>query len=222
MFLRCEVFNEKLAAKRYAKYWNLRVQIFGPEKAFLPLTQKEALKDDQLALSTGFVRLTKSKDFAGRNICYGNPELQKIGSYTTESMVRAIWYIFHAALEDEDTQKRGIVFMGDLRPTRLSLLDTELVRLIAVSAQGGLPMRISAIHGCSPPTIFNVVFPIIKSLMGERLRKRIRLHAGPIERVQEELAKYGLPLSALPTDIGGEVVLNHEKWLAGRRDMEEF
>ena len=71
MFLRSEVFNADLAAKRYASYWDKRIEVCGPEKAFLPLTLSGALKDDDVALSIGFINyLAGCTDPKGRGILY--------------------------------------------------------------------------------------------------------------------------------------------------------
>jgi CRAL/TRIO domain len=217
-FLRCECFNEKLAAKRYVKYWENRVAIFGPIKAFQRLSLDEALRDDTLALNTGFVTLTLTQDESGRNIIYVDPTKQDIGTYTTESMARVIWYILHAALEDDTSQKKGVIFVVDLRIVKLSLFDRELVRILAGSVQGCIPVRLSGVHGTSPPRIFGVIFPVIKALLGERIGKRIRIHSSQnLKHVQEGLAKYGLPLEVIPTQLGGCANICHESWLIQQR-----
>ncbi|CAB9518712.1 tocopherol transfer protein-like [Seminavis robusta] len=218
MFLRCECFNEVKAAKRYAKYWEKRVEVFGPEKAFQPLTLDKALCDDGFALSHDFPMLSPVKHPSGRNILFADPSTQNIGAYTTQSMIRAVWYMFHAALEDEETQKKGLVFVGDCRYIRLSLFDKEFARVTALSVAGCLPVRLSGIHGYYPPKVFFIILPFLKFFLGERLRERIRLHGGEnMEKVRAGMAKYGLVERVLPTNVGGEVELSHESWLQERR-----
>lgn len=221
MFLRCECFHVKRAATRCAKYWDRRLSVFGPKKAFLPLTLEGALKDDEVALSTGFLSLIgDQKDSTGRSIFFGDPLKQNFDAYSTQSMIRAAWYILHAALENEDTQRKGLVVLSDLKGASLSVIDHELIRVVALSAVGCIPVRISGLHGCYPPKVFWVIFPILKLLLGERLSQRIKIHSGSKKTVLANLAKYGLESNAHPTEIGGNLVVNMEEWLEKRRSLQ--
>lgn len=191
--------------------------MFGPEKAFLPLTQEAALKDDCVALSTGFFTLVGHKDSSGRSIIFGDPTRQDLSKYTTNSMIRAIWYMFHSALEDEDTQKRGLVFVSDLSNISFHMLDHELFRVVALSVAGCIPIRLSSIHGCHPTNLFWYLFPVVKLLLGEKLRKRVKLHSCTTSRLLLELAKYGIAEHAIPSELGGRAAIDHSKWLEDRR-----
>ena len=148
-----------------------------------------------------------------------DPSVQNKSLYERESMARSVWYVVHAALEAESVQQRGVVFIGYPRNTQLSQMDRALVKINVDSFKGCLPIRLSAMHMCHPPTFFQVIFPFVKMLMGERLRKRLKVHAGQNDVVLKKLEKYGLTLDKVPTDIGGAVVLNHTDWLAKRKEM---
>lgn len=144
MFLRSEVFNADLAAKRYALYWDKRIDVCGPEKAFLPFTLSGALKDDEAALSIGFANfLAGFTDPLGRGIMYFEPAKQDRTKYTRESMTRAVWYMLHAALESVDAQKHGVIFIAYPAGAKLSQFDRGLVKRILPSIQGVLPVRLS-------------------------------------------------------------------------------
>ena len=205
-----------MAAKRYIKYWDKRVEIFGPEKAFEPLTLAKALRDDTVALSTGFFRLTGTKGKGGRNIVFCDPSLQDNADYTRESMVRTIWYVLHAALEDEDTQKKGFVFIVYPWKSTTRHFDRELCNRIFACVKGCLPIRLSAMHFCHPTKIMLALFPIVKVIMGERLRKRIIVHSASQSKARAELEKYDLYEDKLPVEIGGTLALDHDRWLRQR------
>lgn len=54
----------------------------------------------------------------------------------------------------------------------------------------------------------------MKMIMPERMRKRVRVHnQGSDEKVLEALKKYGLERDVLPSDIGGNVILDMDGWL---------
>ena len=133
-------YRIQLAVKRYITYWEKRVELFGPEKAFQPLTQNAALKDDAAALHNGFLRLVGTKGIGGRHILFCDSGLQDL-SLSRDSAMRAFWYLFHIVLEDEDTQKRGIVFICDLFGSSLGKCDLKLYRGMAGYAQGCLPSK---------------------------------------------------------------------------------
>ena len=218
LFLRCEVFHVDLAAGRLIKYWDKRVEVFGEDRAFLPLTLDGALKGDEISLEMAFVQSTEHTDAEGRRIILGDPSKLDKSKYTRESMVRAFWYTMHAALEDEVTQKRGIILLLFPHHAQYSQFDRKLVATNAESMKGCLPVRVGAFHICQPPTFFTIVFPIIKLLLGKRLRERIKVHTGSEEHVLERLARFGIPVESVPSDLGGAVVLNQKAWLEHRRE----
>lgn len=78
-------------------------------------------------------------------------------------------------------------------------------------------VRLSGIHVCHPPAFLRIVLPILQLFLGPRLRKRIRFHTGSEESVLSSLSKYGLTKDILPSELGGDVVLNLEAWLEARR-----
>ena len=212
--------SSQLAAKRYAKYWKLRVEVFGPEKAFQKFTQAEALKDDAVALSIGVFNVVGTKDSQGRGILFMDPSKQDHDKYTRESMLRTIWYKVHCALEDEETQRHGLVFVACPKKVRMGQFDRGLSQRMIPAIQGCLPVRVSGFHICHPPTFFAIIFPLVKVFMNERMKKRIQVHRGSDEKVLKALEKYGLTKDCLPTLLGGGIVLDPPVWLEKRREQE--
>ncbi|KAL3908494.1 MAG: hypothetical protein SGARI_003035 [Bacillariaceae sp.] len=220
MFLRCEVFNADLAAARYAAYWKKRVAIFGPEKAFLPLTLDAALDDPkiQTALNMGVMTLMEGvHDPSGRAIVYFDPSQYDKTKYTLETVLPAFWYVLHAALGTESAQQKGVIFIGDPGRASMSQFDRAVAKELIGSLKGALPIRLSAFHMVHPPAFAKVVLPVIKLFMSDRMKKRICIHSGKEDKVLETLqAKYGLTKEMLPTTIGGTYKVQHAEWVQKR------
>lgn len=70
-------------------YWENRLEVFGADKFFLPMTLSEALKDDLVALEAGVTRLLPRLDSSGRQIVLIEPHLHTRQDYSSESMVRS-------------------------------------------------------------------------------------------------------------------------------------
>lgn len=150
-----------------AKYWDKRIELFGPNKAFLPLKLDAALQGDEAALNIGFTRLVPAQDHHGRSILLADPSNQDSSLYTRESMLRAMWYILHASLENEGAQKRGIVMIIYPKNARFKQFDRHMSKMFMESIKGCLPVRVSAFHICQPPTFFSIIWPFINLFLGE-------------------------------------------------------
>lgn len=220
MFLRCEVFNSDLAAQRYAQYWKKRVEIFGEERAFLPLTLNQALHDPsiQKAFHMGVMTLLdKAKDPAGRAIVYFDPSKYDPSKYTLQTIIPAYWYVLHAALEMTTAQQKGLIFLGDPGRARMSQFDRAVAKELIASLRGALPIRLSAFHLVHPPTFAKLVLPIVKMFMSDRMKKRLVIHAGKQDKVLKDLeTKNGLTKDMLPTTIGGNCNVDHHAWAQRR------
>jgi CRAL/TRIO domain len=217
MFLRAMVFNVDLAVARYIKYWEKRLQTFGPVKAFQPLTLDRALCDDNEAIGHGLMRDVGTRDPMGRSICYIDLSALDLERTTRESIVRAVWYMVHAGLEDESTQKYGGVSFVNLRNVTFTQMDLRLAKTIQETLTGALPLRVTAIHIFHPPKVFAVIFPIVKGWIPEVVRNRLILHSGSDEKVRAGMKKYGFTEKDVPEGLGGSAVVNYDKWLEQRR-----
>ncbi len=253
MFLRCEILDAKLAAERIVRYWKKRVEIFGEDKAYLPLVLSSSSSNDngkdkdssasatasrpfntpqdEQALSIGFLRCTTKTDSAGRPIIFGDPSRLPTdqSSYDVKAMCRALWYVLHHILQGEGkgntanakaetAQRKGAVVIMYPKHVSFGQFNRKLAKLNAESIKGCIPIRLSALHICHPPKVFDLIFPIIKVLMGAKLRKKVQLNSGTEESVLDKFENvYKIPKEDLPTDLGGMLVLDHDGWLEERR-----
>jgi len=220
MFLRTEVFDAGCAAQRLVTYWDKRIEIFGETKAFMRLTLDEALADDSVALSLGYLQPTGQSDSTGRAILFMDFSQEGKADYTPFSLVRTVWYAIHVALEDETTQKEGIVFV--VKPVDvIRQWSIKTSSILAKNMQGALPFRLGCLQVCHPPSHINIILKITRLLLPKKLRSRIREHKGTHEEVIDFLAIYGIPKSAVPDIWGGEhKVDGYSEWLEARRLIE--
>jgi hypothetical protein len=183
------------------------VSLFGPKKAFRPLTIAEAVKgDDDLskhlsAPSTKCLEVT-GIDSTGRSIVVFHVSKMDTISLSREDKCRLLWYVFHKVLADNEvSQKKGIVLMSNPTHAKLYQFDREFMKMCIESLRGCLPVRLSVIHVCRPPIFLPIIFPIIQVLLGARLRQRVHFHRG---NVVQSLDHYGVPKTAIPHELGGD------------------
>jgi len=204
MFLRTEVFHAERAAKRIISYWDKRIQLFGEKKAFLPLTVGGALIDDHVALSIGFLQATGKSDSAGRAILFMDFSVEDKTKYEPNSLIRAVWYAVHVALEDERAQKKGVVILVRCGKY-LGQWDIRAGKEMANNMKSGLPMRLACFHLVHPPSFVGVLVKIGRVLLNKKLSNRIRLHKGSNEEVLEKLNSFGISKDMVPGFWGGSL-----------------
>ena len=195
------------------------MEIFGPDRAFLPATLDGLFQGNEDGLELGLLRvLPDVKDPVGRRVLLMDPSKQDSSRFERVQMVQSVWYGIHAVLEDEETQKRGVLCMACPRHARLSQFDSKLDQMIVESVKGYLPIRISCIAICHPPSFFRIIWPIVRVFLGSRLRKRVHVFGGSDDSVVKKLeALLKLSPDQIPELIGGKLKLNHLAWLEERR-----
>jgi len=122
MFLRACQWDPWQAAQRMVAYWNERLQVFGPDRAFLPMILPASGTGDQQGpdgsngqtpplplvsalskqdieiLETGAVMILPP-DREGRSVVFiDRTRLLPEHHHQTLSRLRALWYVFHRAL----------------------------------------------------------------------------------------------------------------------------
>lgn len=237
MFLRCECYQVENAVKRYIRYWEKRVEVFGPIRAYQPITLESIyVHNDHRPLEIGSMQIiqrAKSYDTSQssihhpidanapdeRNILWFDASKLEPTQYTRETGCRALWYIFHAYLEDIQVQQRGLICINYSAHFSMKNRDPQFTRMCISSLQGCLPIRISAFHGCHPPPLYRFAARILLFILGERLRKRVIPHTGTNEHVNCILQnKFNISQNYIPTEMDGNLLLNVTEWLQQRKE----
>eukprot|EP00521_Asterionellopsis_glacialis_P010956 CAMPEP_0195306960 /NCGR_PEP_ID=MMETSP0707-20130614/37469_1 /TAXON_ID=33640 /ORGANISM="Asterionellopsis glacialis, Strain CCMP134" /LENGTH=403 /DNA_ID=CAMNT_0040371193 /DNA_START=139 /DNA_END=1350 /DNA_ORIENTATION=- len=232
MFLRAERFDENAAARRLMLYWQEKVQIFGPEKAFREITLNDFEPEDQRAVNCGGIMLLPQRDNAGRAIIFSIRSKWDTRSDHRKSMLKWIWYVYHTAAEDEGIQRNGVVAVATTTPFNntsaetasetdavnsvlSSSFDRKLEKKIGVMVLKALPVRMVAFHHIRRRKyISSIIFPFILFLIGPKMRARFRQHDGnDVDECLAAFESYGMPPEILPTEIGGTLQLDYRPLL---------
>ncbi|KAL3910050.1 MAG: hypothetical protein SGARI_002308 [Bacillariaceae sp.] len=106
MFLRSDLFDVDKTVTRLVHHFELKKHLFGQEKLGKTITLGDLSKDDRASLDSGFFSVLPVRDRAGRAILH-SMHRHKVYS-VVENLTRALYYVMMAALEDDETQRKGI------------------------------------------------------------------------------------------------------------------
>jgi hypothetical protein len=90
--------------------------------------------------------------------------------------MRAFWYLATTSLEDEETQKRGMVFIA-INVEHTAMTD----RLKAIQAgylTRTIPMRMVAVHFCVSQPMQHFSAILATMVLGVQIQLRTRVHYG--------------------------------------------
>jgi hypothetical protein len=113
-FLRCEKYDYWAAAHRLVKYWNVRKMVFGPERAFLPMTQAGAMLEDMEYLRKGLYLILADDEF-GRSVVYWDRIRSTSTVIPRDSLSRCNFYLLQALSERASAQKKGFIMIINFR-----------------------------------------------------------------------------------------------------------
>ncbi|KAL7580632.1 hypothetical protein ACA910_002148 [Epithemia clementina (nom. ined.)] len=160
-FVRYCEYDVYAGAKRLCHYWNERLSLFGPERAFLPLvlTGTGALTtEDLLPLRAGFPSLLPDTTTGRSCIFFDRRNL--VPNVKTENLLRSCFFAFKVLAENDITQLDGAVILAATATPRskgVQDVDWDYVRRCSALLSQCFPVK-STIHLISVPQQKKPVF----------------------------------------------------------------
>ena len=222
-FLHCEGMNPKLAAQRFALYWESRLEIFGPIKYLQRMTLTEAFKDDWVAIEHGVACILPHLDASGRMILYVEPHRRSSTqhTYSPQSLLRAFWYLMEV-LSNSSGSSKGFVSVTWCKNATIWDYDHYVYPRLARLQDSAFPIQQVGAHTCSTSFISRrIIDPVISALLSKDRRLRRVFHGVVETEIVGVLEEYGILESMLPTTMGGLVQLSQSEWMTQRRALEE-
>jgi cell division protein FtsB len=230
-FLECEHNDPWKAAKRLACYWKYRKEIFGAERAFLPLHQTggpmAALNEQDLELlNTGYLVILPN-DKRGRSVMASDrtrflPE-HSFPHYH-QSKMRLIFYILTQMAENRTSQQQGIVFLSLIAMAP----DSELGKKVFPLIHQAMPIATMETHIIFLPsravyrTFLKKIVEHTIGLLTNYFAPFATCHHGKTdEEVIRKLKSQGFSKSGIPEWMGGSWKLeDFDKWKRQRVRFE--
>lgn len=136
--------------------------------------------------------------------------------------MRAVYYILMSALEDEETQKKGIVCVVYNVEPRSALSNDPQIYLNVYKLLPSLPMKMMGAHYCVQDAHLRLFMSSIRVAMSREVRLRSRVHHGSHQECLYALLTFGLPRRGLPILVAtGELsTAKHHEFVEMRRRQE--
>lgn len=129
--------------------------------------------------------------------------------------------MIHVAIEDVTVLQRGLVILIYPQEARLEQFDQSLWNSISKFCERSLPIRWRSTHIVHPNRFFSIIHPVFMSSLPKDVQDRVVVHSGTKMKVLANLLRFCLPWDRIPSEIGGCIDLDFEKWLAERTAKED-
>ena len=161
MFLRANEYDPDASADQILRFFESKFRLFGIEKLVENITLADLSEEDIARLKMGLIQLA-GRDSAGRQVIvhFGG----EMNPGELESWLRVQYFVKMRALEEEETQLRGIVTIwctvGDFKaPSGNGKAAGEILK-----AGKALPQKRSAIHICTDEVRQYMLFNVLVKL----------------------------------------------------------
>ena len=210
------------AAKQIVSYWQGRLEVFGAERAYLPMALSGTLQDEVLNFtSMKTLQPLPMKDTAGRTVLFFTPARRNLAVYTERQEVMALWYLFDILMDDPMARRNGVVMVGDVRLMQWKHSSRKFGQYFRMM-DPLIPVTKRGLHICYPSSFYyHMIAPVVKRIGPKSLRLRLKVHYGDEEPVLSSLAAYCLPKRCLPKEIGGDVELDTNQWVIAQLQREK-
>lgn len=212
------------AALRLAQYWEKRKELFGDEKAFLPLDLSGAGALDACDVDTIASGVLAPLTNSDRSLVYlfdrsrfaGGPvDLQK-------SLLRSLFYWGFRIMNNATARSEGITAVGvvNMQGNNLGRLDAKHALDLV---QDAFPIKIKVIHLCLAPHSANDGLMLLKQTVVPQLMKRLmsfrsfecHVHTG---KITSNRMLNGIQL---PKSLGGTWSYDHfDAWVGNQRTLD--
>lgn len=211
-FLRCDSYDIPKAGQRIFLHFDTKLWLFGEEKLCRDIALADFDSHDMACYKAGFFQILPVRDRAGRAICIKLWKLQKF--HCRENVWRQMWYNHMIALEDEETQLKGLVqIIYNVNDQWRDNFDKELYMGVG-KIRAATPIRVVSCHYCFNDPAFGIIIKLVSMALEMHTRTRIRLHYGSDVEVQYELQGFGIPLRSLPVNSEGTFrTKEHINWI---------
>ena len=144
-FLRCCAYNIWAAAQSLCAYWKAQKEIFGTERAFLPLTLTAIgtlTRDNIITLQAGYPAILPNTK-SGQQVLFGDRR-QCVSTSNATSKLRCCFYAVKKLAEDERAQTEGILGLVLLVMPRLQDFDRGYIKRMASLMETAFPLKLYA------------------------------------------------------------------------------
>ena len=234
-FIRYCNYNMVEGAKRLCSYWTERLALFGPQRAFLPLTLTGTgalTPEDLISLRAGFPVLLPLTAHSSKQFCLLLDRRKRVAGTSFEQIFRCFFYMFKLVAEDTLTQLDGAYcFIVSITP-RTEDHNNNLIQGLASLTTRIFPVKLK-FHLLSLPNQMRqtVAAELVESLTA-LLKRHFRVGGQDpavqtyVERepgdILESLKKIGFSPQGIPYFVGGEWKFeDFSDWCKERVEMEK-
>jgi len=192
MFLRAKRFDPMQAANLMCVHFENKLELFGEDLLWKRITLQDLTAQEIEMVRTGSLQILKERENRGRAILFASIALYDLQDM--KAFCRHIWYVIHEVVQDdEDIQKRGLVWVGNLygdcKHTQILDFCWRMEHIFK-----NWPFHVNSWHLCFDNPTLNAFCKALALVSGKDLRMRQRFHHGSIIEVQYALLTFGIDL----------------------------
>ncbi|CAL1283641.1 unnamed protein product [Larinioides sclopetarius] len=211
-FLRARKFNTEDAFTLIKSHYKHRLKNPSVYRYWTPRQNVEVMKANMI----GFL---EKRNTDGTAIYFAKVGLWKPKELSFEQILRFGLICNEKAEDNEITQICGITSITDMKDfswSHLMYLPLETLKCFVFAVQDCLPVRHKSIHVVNNPSIFALVFSLLKPLIHKKMRDRIHFHGDNMSSLHEHVSP-----QVLPREYGGiQGTLQTEPFYASLLDSE--
>ena len=210
-FIRCCDFDMKVAAQRLCLYWKGRLELFGKDRAFLPMILSGSgafEKEEAACLFAGYPSILPDTEGGKKAVLFDRRRWSTMNEQTLRP--KSIFYVFNLLSEDSRTQTEGIEVLILLNfPMPMSWSERAINRIVKLVTKS-MPVRINmhlALWSDSErqfPMMRSIAFPGLAILLKWIPFSSIKFHTERSKgQIYRELRESGFTHDGIPADLGG-------------------